>query len=56
VSTVLRLSGWTFGFTVANQIALWVVLSLANRGQEGDVAAYQAGQVFFLLPHGIFAV
>jgi putative peptidoglycan lipid II flippase len=56
VKTVLRLSGWTFGFTVANQVALWVVLSLANRGQEGDVAAYQAGQVFFLLPHGIFAV
>lgn len=56
VSTVVRLSGWTFGFTVANQVALWVVLSLANRGQEGDVAAYQAGQVFFLLPHGIFAV
>ncbi|MDP8974852.1 MAG: murein biosynthesis integral membrane protein MurJ [Actinomycetota bacterium] len=56
VRTVLRLSGWTFGFTVANQLALWVVLSLANRGPEGDVAAYQAGQVFFLLPHGIFAV
>jgi len=56
VRTVLRLSGWTFGFTAANQVALWVVLSLANRGREGDVAAYQAGQVFFLLPHGIFAV
>jgi putative peptidoglycan lipid II flippase len=56
VRTVLRLSGWTFGFTAANQVALWVVLVLANRGQEGDVAAYQAGQVFFLLPHGIFAV
>ncbi|HSH61186.1 MAG TPA: murein biosynthesis integral membrane protein MurJ [Acidimicrobiales bacterium] len=56
VRTVLRLSGWTFGFTVANQLALWVVLSLANRGPAGDVAAYQAGQVFFLLPHGIFAV
>lgn len=56
VGTVLRLSGWTFAFTAANQLALWVVLVLANRGQEGDVAAYQAGQVFFLLPHGIFAV
>jgi putative peptidoglycan lipid II flippase len=56
VRTVLRLSGWTFGFTVANQLALWVVLTLANRGQGGDVAAYRAGHIFFQLPYGIFAV
>ena len=56
VRTVLRLSGWTFGFTAANQVALWVVLTLANGGRAGDVAAYQAGQVFFQLPYGIFAV
>ncbi|MDQ3680021.1 MAG: oligosaccharide flippase family protein, partial [Actinomycetota bacterium] len=56
VRTVLRLSGWTLAFTIANQVALWLVLTLANRGQDGDVAAYQAGQVFFLLPHGVFAV
>jgi putative peptidoglycan lipid II flippase len=55
VRTVLRLSGWTFGFVVANQVALLVVLVLAG-GRAGDVAAYQAGQVFFLLPHGVFAV
>ena len=55
VRTVLRLSGWTFGFAAANQVALWVVLVLAN-GRAGDVAAYQAGQIFFLLPHGVFAV
>ncbi len=54
--TVLRLSGWTFAFTAANQVALWVVLALANGGRPGDVAAYQAGQVFFQLPYGIFAV
>ncbi len=56
VRTVLRLSGWTFAFTAANQVALWVVLTLANGGRAGDVAAYQAGQVFFQLPYGIFAV
>ncbi len=56
VRTVLRLSGWTFAFTAANQVALWVVLALANGGRPGDVAAYQAGQVFFQLPYGIFAV
>ncbi|HEX2064794.1 MAG TPA: murein biosynthesis integral membrane protein MurJ [Acidimicrobiales bacterium] len=55
VRAVLRLSGWTFGFVAANQVALWVVLVLAN-GRPGDVSAYQAGQIFFLLPHGVFAV
>ena len=55
VRTIVRLSGWTFGFVAANQAALMVVLVLAN-GRAGDVAAYQAGQVFFLLPHGVFAV
>ena len=55
VRQVLRLSGWTVGFVAANQVALWVALALAN-GQPGDVAAYQAALVFFLLPHGIFAV
>jgi putative peptidoglycan lipid II flippase len=55
VRTVLRLSGWTFGFVAANQVTLWIVLTLAN-GEAGDVSAYQAGQIFFLLPHGVFAV
>ncbi|HUR18456.1 MAG TPA: murein biosynthesis integral membrane protein MurJ [Acidimicrobiales bacterium] len=55
VTTVLRLSGWTFGLVAANQAALAVVLILAN-SRAGDVAAYQAAQVFFLLPFGIFAV
>jgi putative peptidoglycan lipid II flippase len=56
VTTVLRLSAWTFGFTIANQVAYWVVLVLANR-EPGDLSAYQAAyQYFFLLPHGIIAV
>ena len=32
VRTVLRLGAWTFGFVVANQIALFVVLALAGSG------------------------
>lgn len=56
VRTVLRLSGWTFGFAVANQAALYVVLVLANRGEAGDVTAYQAAHLFFLLPHAVVAV
>jgi putative peptidoglycan lipid II flippase len=55
VRQMLRLSGWTFGYVVANQIALWVVIVLAN-GESGDVAVYQAAFLFFLLPHAIFAV
>lgn len=55
VTTILRLSGWTFGLVAANQLALAIVLILAN-GRAGDVAAYQAAQVFFLLPYGVFAV
>lgn len=56
VARVVRLSGWTFGFAVANQLSLYVVLVLANRGAAGDVTAYQAGHIFFLLPHGVFSV
>jgi putative peptidoglycan lipid II flippase len=55
VRTVLRLSGWTFGFVVANQVALYVALVLANH-RSGDVAVYQAAQTFFFVPYGIFAV
>jgi putative peptidoglycan lipid II flippase len=56
VRVVLRLSGWTFGFSILNQIALWVALVLANR-HTGDLSAYQAAySYFFLLPYGIFAV
>lgn len=55
VRTVLRLSGWTVGLVAANQVALAIVLILAN-GRAGDVAAYQAALVFFLLPYGVFAV
>lgn len=55
VRTIVRLSGWTFGFVAANQVALMLVLVLAN-GRAGDVAGYQAAQVFFQLPYGVFAV
>ncbi|MFP5378130.1 MAG: murein biosynthesis integral membrane protein MurJ [Acidimicrobiia bacterium] len=55
VVRIVRLSGWTFGYVAANQVALMVVLILAN-GDAGDVAAYRAAMIFFLLPHGVFAV
>lgn len=55
VRKVLSLSGWTLGFVLANQAALYVVLVLANR-ERGAVSAYQAGQMFFVLPHAVIAV
>ena len=36
----LRLSGWTFGLVVANQVALLVVLTLAGHVGSGAVSAY----------------
>lgn len=55
VKRIMALSGWTVGFVVANQVALAVVLRLAY-ARSGEVAAYQTALVFFLLPHGVFAV
>jgi putative peptidoglycan lipid II flippase len=55
VVTLMRLSGWTVGYVITNQIALWVVLLLAN-GKTGGVFAYLAAYAFFQLPHGLFAV
>jgi putative peptidoglycan lipid II flippase len=55
IATVLRLSGWTAGFVVANQIALFIVIALANR-HSGGPTAYSYAYWFFILPHGIFAV
>ena len=55
VRKVLRLSGWTAGYVAVNQIALWIVLVLAN-GTKGGVSVYQGAYIFFQLPHGLVAV
>ncbi len=55
VRLVGRMSGWTLGYVVANQVALLVVLVLANR-VDGGVSAYTGAFIFFLLPHALFAV
>jgi putative peptidoglycan lipid II flippase len=52
---MVRLSGWTIGYVIANQIALLVVLVLAN-GTKTGVSAYTYAYMFFQLPHGLFAV
>jgi putative peptidoglycan lipid II flippase len=55
VQTMLRLSGWTVGYVVANQIALLIVTILAN-GTDGGPFIYISAYAFFQLPHGLFAV
>ena len=56
IRTILRLSGWTVGYVVANQIAQLFVLILANRGATGRVSAYVYAFTFYQVPHGLLAV
>jgi len=51
VRRVVRLSGWTFGYVVANQLALLAVLVLLD-----DQKRYSDAFIFFQLPHGLIAV
>jgi putative peptidoglycan lipid II flippase len=56
VVSVIRMSGWTVGYVVANQIALMVVYRLALHDGDGNLTAYQLAFTFFQLPHGLIAV
>lgn len=56
VRTVVRLSGWTFGLVVANQVALTVVLVLSEAIGPKAVSAYTYAWQFFQLPYGVAAV
>ncbi len=54
---ITRLAGWTFGWVVANQVALVVILALADGVKvPGAVSAYTYAYRFFQLPYGIVAV
>jgi len=57
VRTVMRLGLWTFGFVVANQIALYVVLALAV-GARGSatVSSYTYAYAFMQMPYAVVAV
>jgi putative peptidoglycan lipid II flippase len=56
VRRMLRMSGWTIGYVVTNQLALLFVLVLAKSGTTGDVSAYLYAYAFFQVPHGLIAV
>ena len=55
--TVMRLSGWTFGFVLANQVAQFVVILLAGTAGGSDpVSSYTYAYAFLQMPYGIVAV
>ncbi len=57
VSRIVRLSGWTFGYVIVNQIGFVVLLALANgAAPDGGLSAYSYSYLFFQLPYGLFAV
>lgn len=55
VRQAVRLSGWTFGYVVANQVAL-VVIQILAKPSSGDPTRYQTAFQYFQLPHGLLAV
>ncbi len=55
--TITRLAGWTFGWVVANQVALVLILALADGvTTPGAVSSYTYAYTFFQLPYGVVAV
>jgi putative peptidoglycan lipid II flippase len=52
---IFTLSPWTFGFVFLNQVALFVVLALADT-RAGFVSAYNYGYLFFQLPYAIISL
>jgi putative peptidoglycan lipid II flippase len=57
MKTIVRLAGWTFAFVVSSQIALVVILALADGIRPpGQVSAYTYAYTFFQLPYGVVAV
>jgi len=55
VKRLLRLSGWTLGYVIANQVTIVFIRNLADPG-SGDARAYFVAFTFFVLPHGLLAV
>lgn len=55
VRRAVRLSGWTFGYVMANQVAV-VVIQILAKPSSGDPTRYQTAFQYFQLPHGLLAV
>ena len=55
VRQIIRLSTWTIGYSVANQISLFVITVLAKPGSAG-VTVYQMAYLIVQLPFGLLAM
>jgi len=55
VKKLLALSGWTFGYVLANQLTVVIVKNLAQPGSGGQ-DAYAKATTFFYFPHGLLAM
>jgi putative peptidoglycan lipid II flippase len=55
IREIYHLSGWTFGYVVANQVALFVVTAIAF-AHSGYVTAYNYAYLFFQLPYAIVSL
>ena len=55
VRRLLRMSVWSFGYVVANQVAVIAIQNLAEPG-SGNPDAYSKAYIFFVLPHGLLAM
>jgi putative peptidoglycan lipid II flippase len=56
VVKVARLSAWTLGYVVANQVVFLVMITLVNSTGVGRVTAFTYAWQFFQLPYGLFTV
>lgn len=55
VKRLMALSGWTFGYVMANQLTVIVTKNLAEPGSGGQ-DAYAKASTFFYFPHGLLAM
>ena len=55
VKKLFALSGWTFGYVLANQVTVVIVKNLAVPGSGGQ-DAYAKASTFFYFPHGLLAM
>ena len=55
VRHLMRLSGWTFGYVMANQATVIVIKNLAEPGSGGQ-DAFTKATTFFYFPHGLLAM
>lgn len=55
VRTLISLSGWTFGYVMANQLTVVVMKNLAEPGSGGQ-DAFAKASTFFYFPHGLLAM